>query len=124
MTHFISGHLDLTQAEFDANYRPAIDEALARSDSFIVGDARGTDAMAQNYLLGKTTSTIVYHMFASPRNNAGFKTMGGFETDEARRLERLACLEASPGAAKPAQARLLCRKAGIGSPFCANDPRF
>jgi hypothetical protein len=84
MTHFVSGHLALTQAEFDAHYRPAIDEALGRGDSFIVGDARGTDTMAQNYLLGKTINAIVYHMFASPRNNAGFKTPGGFETDEAR----------------------------------------
>ena len=28
-------------------------------------------------------------------------------------------MRASPSAAKPAQARLLCRKAGIGSPFVA-----
>jgi hypothetical protein len=40
--------------------------------------------MAQNYLLGKTDAVVVYHMFTSPRNNAGFPTVGGFESDEAR----------------------------------------
>jgi hypothetical protein len=42
-THFISGHLDLTAAEFEARYRPALDAALANGDAFVVGDARGTD---------------------------------------------------------------------------------
>jgi hypothetical protein len=84
VTHFVSGHLNLSEAEFDEYYRPAIDEALARGDSFIVGDARGTDTMTQNYLLGKTDRVVVYHMFTHPRNNAGFKTIGGFETDEER----------------------------------------
>jgi len=84
VTNFVSGHLDLTPDEFDAHYRPAIDEALARGDSFVVGDARGTDSMTQNYLLGKTTAVVVYHMFAHPRNNAGFKTVGGFKSDEER----------------------------------------
>ena len=84
LTHFISGHLSLTQAEFDEHYRPKLDQALAKGDAFVVGDARGADAMAQNYLLGKTEAVVVYHMFTSPRNNAGFPTVGGFETDEAR----------------------------------------
>ena len=84
VTNFVSGHLDLTPDEFDAHYRPVIDEALARGESFVVGDARGTDSMTQNYLLGKTTAVVVYHMFANPRNNAGFKTVGGFESDEER----------------------------------------
>ncbi|MEM0979737.1 MAG: hypothetical protein AAGH78_05615 [Cyanobacteria bacterium P01_H01_bin.58] len=82
--HFISGHLTLTDAEFEKHYRPAIDKALALGDSFVVGDARGTDAIAQTYLLGKTDAVVVYHMFTNPRNNAGFKTIGGFNTDEER----------------------------------------
>ncbi|MEM7030777.1 MAG: hypothetical protein AAF629_14520 [Chloroflexota bacterium] len=84
ITHFISGHLTLSEAEFVEHYRPAIDDALSRGDSFVVGDARGTDTMAQNYLLGKTDAVVVYHMFTDPRNNAGFKTIGGFNTDEER----------------------------------------
>src|SRR5262249_61644790 len=60
------------------------DAALVRGDYFVVGDARGTDALAQYYLLGKTTAVVVYHMFTSPRNNAGFRTLGGFTSDEER----------------------------------------
>lgn len=82
--YFISGHLDLTEAEFAAYYQPAIDAAIARGDGFVVGDARGADSLAQAYLLGKTTAVTVYHMFESPRNNAGFDTKGGFESDNAR----------------------------------------
>ena len=66
ITNFVSGHLDLTPEEFDAHYRPAIDEALARGESFVVGDARGTDSMTQHYLRGKTDAVVVYHMFTSP----------------------------------------------------------
>ncbi|NEO85461.1 MAG: hypothetical protein F6J87_14620 [Spirulina sp. SIO3F2] len=84
VTHFISGHLSLSESEFEAHYRPAIDQALARGDAFVVGDARGADAMAQNYLFGKTDTVVVYHMFVSPRHNPGFRTVGGFTTDEER----------------------------------------
>jgi len=89
-TNFVSGHLDLTPLEFEALYRPALDEALTRGDSFLVGDARGADSMTQQYLLGKTTAVVVYHMLTSPRNNAGFKTIGGFESDEARDIQMTA----------------------------------
>ncbi len=84
ITNFISGHLDLSKKEFEEHYKPAIDEALKRGESFLVGDARGADTLAQNYLFGKTTAVIVYHMFTSPRNNAGFTTLGGFQSDGAR----------------------------------------
>lgn len=83
--HFISGHLDLSEAEFDTHYRPAIDLALARGDHFVVGDARGADLLAQRYLAAREARVTVFHMFTSPRNNAGsFPTSGGFESDEAR----------------------------------------
>jgi hypothetical protein len=84
VTNFVSGHLKLSEAEFNANYRPALLEALARGEAFVVGDARGSDTMAQEFLLGKTEAVKVYHMFTSPRNNAGFETIGGFTSDEER----------------------------------------
>jgi hypothetical protein len=90
IVNFVSGHLDLTSDEFDTYYRPLLDEALARGESFVVGDARGADSLTQHYLLGKTNAVVVYHMFTSPRNNAGFKTIGGFETDEARDIQMTA----------------------------------
>ncbi|BAZ40360.1 hypothetical protein NIES4101_63210 [Calothrix sp. NIES-4101] len=59
-------------------YRPLIDRAMAaatpsrsiaQNECFVVGDARGTDTLAQQYLWGRTEAVIVYHMFTSPRNN-------------------------------------------------------
>jgi hypothetical protein len=50
IVNFISGHLDLTQAEFDLHYRYLIDQALEENQSFVVGDARGADLLAQQYL--------------------------------------------------------------------------
>ena len=40
--------------------------------------------MAQMYLDDKTKDVIVYHMFESPRNNAGYQTIGGFQSDKER----------------------------------------
>ena len=82
--NFISGHLDLSAEGFDEHYRPALDVALTRNESFVVGDARGADALAQEYLHGKTKAVTVYHMFTAPRNNAGFPTRGGFSNDTER----------------------------------------
>lgn len=82
--NFISGHLDLTQAEFEEYYRYKIDNALEKNQGFVVGDAKGADTFAQQYLFGKTKAVVVYHMFESPRNNAGFPTRGGFQSDKER----------------------------------------
>jgi hypothetical protein len=84
MIFFISGHLDLTQEEFQTHYVPLLREAISMGDSFIVGDARGTDAMAQEFLAKLSASVIVYHMFELPRNNCGFEVIGGFRTDQER----------------------------------------
>ena len=86
---FISGHLDLTQEEFNEHYIPKIQEAIGRGDRFVVGDAKGTDTMAQAYLLYRDLVrpgfVSVYHMFENPRNNVGdFEPRGGFKTDEDR----------------------------------------
>ena len=82
--YFISGHLSLSKEEFEEHYLPKIDEAISKKGRFVVGDARGTDAMAQNYLVGKNVEVTVYHMFEKPRNNAGFPTKGGFQSDSKR----------------------------------------
>lgn len=84
MIHFISGHLSLTQKEFDTYYKPLIDKALSCNHSFVVGDAKGADTLAQNYLFEKTDRVTVYHMFDEPRYNVGFPTVGGYESDEER----------------------------------------
>lgn len=70
MIAFISGHLNISKEEFAEHYIPKIQSAIDAGHHFIVGDARGTDIMAQQYLLSKNVieRTTVYHMFTSPRN--------------------------------------------------------
>jgi hypothetical protein len=119
---FISGHLDLTDAEFDAHYAPALDRALAAGDSFVVGDARGADHLAQRYLLARSASVVVHHMFTAPRNNAGFPTVGGFTDDDERDHRMTARSDYDiawirPGRSTSGTARNLARRAAVtGAP--------
>lgn len=91
-TYFISGHRDITEEEFEINYKLAIDYALYENQNakFVVGDYYGADIMAQNYLLNSLlidpNRVTVYHMFDSPRNKNEkvTKTKGGFTSDEER----------------------------------------
>jgi hypothetical protein len=114
----ISGHYDLTDAEFAAHYRPQIDEAIERGDHFIVGDANGADVAAQRYLfarLGDGGRVHVYHMLEKPRHNAGFPTVGGFESDELRNETMTARSDydiawVRPGFEKAGTARNLARR--------------
>ena len=83
---YVSGHLDLTEEEFREHYVPKLEEALKEPGAtFVVGDARGADAMAQAWLAEKNAPVTVFHMFVAPRNNVGENALkGGFETDLAR----------------------------------------
>jgi hypothetical protein len=91
-TYFISGHREITEEEFEINYKLAIDYALYENHDakFVVGDYYGADIMAQNYLMDSLlldpNRVTVYHMFDSPRNKNEkiTKTKGGFKTDEER----------------------------------------
>lgn len=73
----ISGHLDLTDDEFDDHYRARIDEALDAGHSFVIGDARGADCKAQAHLFVSLpladyrARVTVFHMQKSPRNHLG-----------------------------------------------------
>ena len=91
-TYFISGHRDITEAEFEFNYEPLINLALHDNPdaNFVVGDYYGADIMAQNYLMDviclDPSRVTVYHMLESPRNiNPRItQTKGGFKNDEER----------------------------------------
>lgn len=86
MTAFISGHLSLSDDEFEARYRPKIDEAMAAGHAIVVGEARGADLLAQTYLhrCGYERVTV-YHMFAQPRVNiSGWPTASGYTSDRSR----------------------------------------
>lgn len=85
---FISGHLNITEQEFNKYYREHVDMAITCGHDIIIGDAKGADLLAQrccssiqkrNYLSG------IIPEFTSPRNNTGsWKTVGGFKTDDER----------------------------------------
>lgn len=85
--YFVSGHLDLTRSEFQEHYAPRMQAAFEEGASFVVGDARGADLQAQDWLLFAqcpVERVKVYHMFEAPRNNVGFPTVGGFTSDGER----------------------------------------
>ena len=97
LTYFISGHMDLTPAEFDEHYAPKIREAAMRSHNrFVVGDAPGCDAMAQRFLMDldvgqderERAEFHVYHMLSQPRNCveglSPVELRGGFASDAER----------------------------------------
>lgn len=85
---FISGHLDVTNVEFFEHYVLKINEAISLNHTFVIGDARGLDKLAQEYLLGMIEDkgrVTVYHMFDKPRFNMGmFPTKGGYQSDDER----------------------------------------
>ncbi len=85
-TYFVSGHRDITEEEFIEHYEPILWEKMNERDSkFVIGDCAGADDMAQKYLSAMQFKDVtVYHMFEEPRHNAGFKTIGGFNTDTER----------------------------------------
>lgn len=115
MIYFVSGHLDLTQDEFNDHYKPILNAALDERASFVVGDARGTDVMAQRYLALNRAKVTVFHMFDSPRNNVGFPTRGGFQSDKERDAAMTAASDrdiawARPGREKSGTAKNLKRR--------------
>jgi len=90
--YMISGHRDITPEEFKRYYAGRIEKALWDTNSrIVVGDYYGVDAMAQQHIKDNwgdepniMNRVVVFHMFDKPRNNAGFHTIGGFQTDEDR----------------------------------------
>jgi len=53
VTYFISGHRDITEDEFERNYKITLEGIVNEVPDcrFVVGDCQGADIMAQNYLL-------------------------------------------------------------------------
>lgn len=90
---FISGHLNLSQKEFDDHYKGHIDHVIENGGHFVVGDANGTDLMAQQYLgaMGYKNVTV-YHMFDKPRNNENkYPTIGNYTSDDQRDAAMTEC---------------------------------
>ena len=75
----ISGHIDISPADFATHYVPAIQLALSCGDYFILGDAQGTDTLALAYLLEHGGPDIKHRIkvYASrPYHVAKFQGMG------------------------------------------------
>ena len=84
-TYFVSGHLDIAAEEFLEHYAWRLQAAVDEGATFVVGDARGCDTRAQNFLIKAGCERVtVYHMLHSPRSNVGFPTAGGFSNDDER----------------------------------------
>lgn len=87
--YFISGHRDITVANFYKHYVPMIDIALDNDYcSFVVGDCMGVDIMAQIYLASKGIHDVtVYHMLEHPRfSHPTYERKGGYISDVDRDL--------------------------------------
>ena len=96
MTYFISGHRDITRAEFEEFYVPAILSKITRNpDSvrFVIGDYEGVDTMAQDFLAWEHINACyspytvtVFHMGNEPMHCASpsFGWVGGYPDDESR----------------------------------------
>jgi len=114
-TYFISGHLDLTRAEFAEHYEPAIKKAWGTGGDFVVGDAQGADLLAQGSLKDLCADVVVYHMFTEPRNCKGHPTKGGFKTDDERDAAMTAASQRDiawvrPGRERSGTARNIARR--------------
>ena len=85
-TAYISGHLDLTPEEWNEHYHLRVLKAALAGHCFVVGDAKGSDYLAQLSLSLKHELVTVYHMLGSPRNlvSERFTTKGGFKSDNER----------------------------------------
>lgn len=80
---FISGHRDVTEAEFKEHYQPKIADAMLDNCTFVVGDCEGVDIMAQTYLesLGMD-KVMVFHIGDTPMNFVeSLQKSGGFRSD-------------------------------------------
>lgn len=86
-TAFVSGHRDLTPAEFYQHYQPQLDKAIVAGHRFVVGDAPGADAMAQMYLVNRVAPerVTIYHARRKPRHwYGGFAVQGGYASQSAK----------------------------------------
>ena len=88
-TFFISGHRDISEEEFENNYKPAILHVLNEfaTCKFVIGDCIGVDKMAQDFLIDALEvdpdRITVYHMLEKPRNiNPKIINLsGGYKSD-------------------------------------------
>ena len=84
--YFVSGHVDVTQQDFDDNYRDKLIEAANSPNStFVMGNAKGIDTMAREFLVEQLGDNnlhriTIYHLGKkSGLQDSRIKTIGGFK---------------------------------------------
>lgn len=90
-TYFVSGHREITEAQFE-RYKAELSRVVeeVNAPKFVIGDYYGVDIMAQDFLLDVLEvdpgTVTVYHMHDTPRNvnPKVVNLVGGFENDEER----------------------------------------
>jgi hypothetical protein len=121
LIYFVSGPLHLTRQEFKDHYEAPLSKAVAAGGAFVVGDARGADTMAMQFLIERTNRVTIFHMLEEPRNFAeGATRVGGFQTDEARdaamtRASHVDIAWVRPGRGRCGTAQNLIRRAQLQS---------
>jgi len=85
VTHFVTGHLDISAAEFAQHYVPQLEQAAREVDSeFVMGVAPGVDTMARAWLVahGVAPARITVYVLARFKEAVDIKdpvnTMGFF----------------------------------------------
>ena len=93
-TYFISGHRNLTENEFEFYYIPYINYILSENPNakFIIGDCKGCDIMAQNYLvsiINDINNITVYCTGETPKyiNEHIIHVKNGFTDDREKDAE-------------------------------------
>ena len=88
ITYFISGHRDITPAEFSRSYSQmilSVQPSAGEEATFVVGECAGVDSMAQDFIHALNNPgihVVVYHMFTKPRYNPyNYPTAGGYQND-------------------------------------------
>lgn len=115
MIVFVSGHLDVTPEEFAQHYAPGLQQHVLAGNTFVVGDARGADRLAHDFLNQLGADVTVFHMKDKPRYATNCKTRGGFRSDEERDAAMTASSDTDlawvrPGREKSGTARNLARR--------------
>ena len=83
--YFVSGHVDVTQQDFDDHYKNELIEATKSKNSrFVMGNAKGIDTMALEFLIellgpDNLYRITVYHLGKkSHLKDKRIRTIGGF----------------------------------------------
>jgi hypothetical protein len=77
--YFISGHFDITLAQWNEHYKSRIDSAMIEKARFVVGDSKGADTMSIEYLHAcRYPDVTVYHVGKSPQRISPFPSKGKF----------------------------------------------